>query len=473
MVSEDRSDELQAIHGENGAAILDDVTAFLRHYSVYPDEHCAPAYALWIAHTYAATSFYVTPRIIFSSPEPGSGKTRDLELGALLAHSAKMIFSASPAALYRRIAAAEDEGKLPPSIFYDEADALFGRGSTPQVEDMRALFNAGYKRGATVDRCEGDAKNMAVREFPVFAPLALAGLAGNMPATLTTRAITVHKRKRAPGEKVHPFRERDAAEEAAPIRDDLAAWISSIATQLAEARPTMPAGVEDRPAEVWEALLAIADAAGGHWPVTARAACKHFVIDTSKADPSLGVRLLTDCKEIFGSTDRMTTTMLVTELRRIEEAPWADMHGKQIDARKLAELLKPYGVTSRNQRYPDGSQSKGYAVTGEGGFRDAWLRYVESNPDMGVTGVPDVTPQVSGGTARDTCYSTEVTTDSAVPPLTSEVTEVTPVTGNTGQSHGGHGGDATYCQAHPATKLNRFTHKCAICIATAKNGVIR
>jgi len=358
-----------------GADVLDDVTAFLRHYSVYPNEHCAPAYALWIAHTHASTAFYITPRIIFSSPEPGSGKTRDLELGSLLAHNPKLTISATTAAIYRRIAQAADEGELPPTFFYDEVDAIFGRTVTPQTEDLRALLNSGYKRGATVDRCEGDAKRMKVREFPVFAPAALAGLAGNMPATITTRAITIHKRKRAPGEKVHPYRERDAEIEAKPIRDDLATWIGSVAERLAQARPTMPRGVEDRPAEVWEALLAIADEAGEHWPETARAACRHFVLDTEPEEQSLGVQLLADCQSIINGRDRITTEELVLELRRIDEAPWGDMHGKQIDPRRLASLLKKYGVRSAQIRIGDRTV-KGYSVGGVNGFHDAWKRYL-------------------------------------------------------------------------------------------------
>lgn len=362
-------------HLVKGADVLDDVTAFLRHYSVYPNEHCAPTYALWIAHTHASTSSYITPRIIFSSPEPGSGKTRDLELGSLLAHNPKLTISATTAAIYRRIAQAADEGELPPTFFYDEVDAIFGRTVTPQTEDLRALLNSGYKRGATVDRCEGDAKRMKVREFPVFAPAALAGLAGNMPATITTRAITIHKRKRAPGEKVHPYRERDAEIEAKPIRDDLATWIGSVAERLAQARPTMPRGVEDRPAEVWEALLAIADEAGEHWPETARAACRHFVLDTEPEEQSLGVQLLADCQSIINGRDRITTEELVLELRKIDEAPWGDMHGKQIDPRRLASMLKKYGVRSAQIRIGDRTV-KGYTVGGAQGFHDAWKRYL-------------------------------------------------------------------------------------------------
>lgn len=379
----------------NGAAILDDITAFLRWYSVYPDEHCAPTYALWLAHTHASLSFYISPRIIFSSPEPGSGKTRDLELGALFAHNPRLTISATTAALYRRIAASADEGQLPPSIFFDEVDAIFGRSANPQVEDLRALLNSGYKRGATVDRCEGDSKNMKVREFPVFSPVALAGLAGNMPATITTRAITIHKRKRAPGEVVHPYRERDAVVEAEPIRDDLATWITEVSTKLADARPTMPKGVEDRPAEVWEPLLAIADQAGGHWPETARAACRHFVLEAEPAEQSLGVQLLSDCRAIFDGRDRVTSEELITALRRLDESPWNDLQGKMLDVRRLAGLLKPYGIKSRDIKHPDGKVTKGYYATGKFSFTDAWRRYLPTGQESGATSATDATSQVS------------------------------------------------------------------------------
>lgn len=361
----------------NGAAILDDVTAFLRWYSVYPAEHCAPTYALWLAHTHAVTSFYVSPRIIFSSPEPGSGKTRDLELGSLFAHNPRLTISATTAALYRRIAQALDDDDLPPTIFFDEVDAIFGRhNKTPQVEDLRALLNSGYKRGATVDRCEGDSKRMRVREFPVYAPVALAGLAGNMPATITTRSITINKRKRAPGEVVHPYRERDAEIDAKPIRDDLATWVRSVAAKLADARPAMPRGVEDRPAEVWEALLAIADQAGGHWPDTARAACRHFVLESEPDEASLGVQLLADCRTIFNGRDRVASEELIAALRRMDEAPWSDLNGKLIDVRTLSRFLKPYGIRSRDIRHPDGRVTKGYYAAGKAGFSDAWERYL-------------------------------------------------------------------------------------------------
>src|SRR5207248_3226944 len=113
-----------------------------------------------------------------------------------------------------------------------------------------------------------------------------------------------------------PFHERQVAREAKPIREGLATWIDSVGAPLGEATPQMPEGVTDRPAEIWEPLLAIADTAGGHWPDTARAACRHFVLSTGPQLTSLGVLLLADLRHVFTvhGVDRMATAEILTAL---------------------------------------------------------------------------------------------------------------------------------------------------------------
>ena len=66
----------------------------------------------------------------------------------------------------------------------------------------------------------------------------------------------------------------------------------------------MPPGVTDRPADVWEPLLAVADAAGGPWPGRARAACTWLVRDNADRGISLGIRLLADLRGIFDDAAR-------------------------------------------------------------------------------------------------------------------------------------------------------------------------
>ena len=127
--------------------------------------------------------------------------------------------------------------------------------------------------------------------------------------------------------------------EGEPLREALSNWIGGIAESLGEAEPTMPPGVANRSREIWEPLLAIADAAGGHWPHIARQACAHFVREAEQQPVTMGVRLLSDLRTLFAErdTDRLSTVDILTDLVALDEAPWGDVNGgRPLDARRLA-----------------------------------------------------------------------------------------------------------------------------------------
>lgn len=416
-------------HYLDGAELLDDIKALASRFLAFPSTHHLTVLCLWILHTWVVSAFYVTPRLVLDSPEPGSGKTRVLEILALLCRNAKLTLSTTTAALYRRIAAA---GEQPPTVLQDECDRLFS-AKTPQSEDLAALFNSGYKRGATVDRCEGDAKNMRVVEFPVFAPVALAGLAGKMPATILDRSVVMHMRRRAPDEHVEEFRERDVAIEAAPVRERIEVWAAANLDALSVARPKMPAGVRDRPAEVWEALLAVADVAAGDWPDQARAACKHFVLDSDPDELSFGARLLRDVRTIFADRDRMFSVDIVTAMTSGEESEWSDLWGKPLDQARLAKELKRYGVRSSTIRIGTG-RAKGYTVDGDDGLAQAWHRYLPAvttrdTRDTGDIAGQRVTPTHGGRDTRDTGVTPEKPSEQQLFSSGTAVTAVTPTDG--------------------------------------------
>jgi len=395
-----------------GHEVLDRVRDFVARFNIFPAEHCAPMLALWYAHTHAADHFYVTPRLILSSVEPGSGKTRVLEVAQFLVRAPMMTFSVTTAALFRMIS----DG--PMTLLFDEVDTIFSGKNGGNNEDLRGLLNAGYKRSATVARCVGDAKAMKVQQFPVFAPAALAGIAGNMPDTITTRAITVHMKRRRADEEVEEFWEEDVEREAAPLREALATWVESVTDKISRGRPTMPLGVRDRAAEIWRPLIAIADAAGGHWPDTARAACLHF-IEVANADHNGGgqrMQLLADLRDLFTArnADKLTTDEILAALHEMDEAPWGDLDGKPLDSRRLAAFLKPYGATPRDLKLPGGGGTrKGYRVSGPGGLADAWQRYLPPS----ATSATSATAQVR--TVADTEEVADTSaTSGASPPIT-------------------------------------------------------
>jgi hypothetical protein len=357
----------------DGAALLAEVEAFHRRFNIFPTEAAYVAVTLWDAHTHLLDAFESTPRLAFLSPEPGSGKTRGLEICGTLAPHPMVAVNASPAALFRAVSGME-AGR--PTILFDEIDTVFGPKAKDN-EELRGLLNAGHRRTGVSYRCVGDGGNQTVQAFPSYAAVAVAGL-GWLPDTILTRSVVVRMRRRAPNERVEAFRARIHEPEGHALRDRLATWADTVRDQIAEAWPEMPEGVSDRPADVWEPLLAVADAAGGEWPERARNACVELVAAAAAGDKaSLGIRLLTDLREVFAGADRMPTVQIIATLNAMDEAPWADLDGKPLDSRRLARFLGEYvtgdnqPIKARNMRTGEGV-TKGYYAAD---LHDAWRRY--------------------------------------------------------------------------------------------------
>lgn len=351
-----------------GDHLLDDVAEFV-------ERHMAMAYAqivavtLWAAHTYVTQVFETTPRLAISSPQKGSGKTRLLELLLLLCFGARMSANMTPAYLFR-VAANR------PTFLIDEIDTIFRAGDSTH-DDLRALINAGYRPGASVGRIEGTGNKLVARDFPVFAPVAVAGI-GLPPDTVLDRSVLIRLRRRAPGEQVAPYRERTTGPEGRRLGALLGAWTASVADKLAVADPVMPSGLTDRPADIWSPLLAIADAAGGRWPDDARAAALDLNDERMDQDPDLALQLLDDLRDIMGSStsskDRWSSGELVGALQGRPEGPWRSFGGRDgIDQAGLARLLRPYDVRPSKMRI-GALTTRGYRLAD---FADAWSRYLQ------------------------------------------------------------------------------------------------
>lgn len=351
----------------NGAELLDDVRAFIGRFVAFPSDAALVAVTLWAGMTYMVEHLHATPRLALLSPEPGSGKTRVLEVLALLVRLPMLALNASPAAIFRTLALE------PRTLLFDEVDAIWSkRGKDGDSnEDLRALLNSGYRRGATIPRCVGPRHE--VQNFAVYAAAALAGL-GDLPDTLMSRSIIIRMRRRLRSERVESFRLRVHEPQAQPLAERLKAWGEAVGPQVGAAWPNLPPGVEDRAAELWEPLIAVADAAGGHWGETVRAACTELLKVAEERDVSLGVRLLIDLRTVFGEAEAMTTTAVLEELQRLDEAPWGDLYGKPLQARNLARMLKQYEVKSTKVKV-DGRALQGYRRED---LWEAWERYAPS-----------------------------------------------------------------------------------------------
>lgn len=353
----------------NGHGLLDDVEAFLRRFVVHPGEPERVAHVLWIAHTWFMDSWDSTPRIAFLSTEPGSGKSRALEVTEVLVPRPVHAVNVSPAYLFRKVA--DEDGR--PTILFDEIDTVFGP-KAKENEDVRGMLNAGHRKGATAGRCVIRGKAVETEELEAYCAVALAGL-DDLPDTIMTRSVVVRMRRRSPVERVEPWRLRVNGGEGHRLGDRLRDWAAEQERRVSW--PDMPDGIEDRPADVWEALLAVADLAGGEWPDRARVAAVSLVTQSSARGGSIGVQLLADLRTVFGGAERLSTEMILQRLHDLEESPWGDLRGKPLDARGLSTRLRKYASQDnpiKPKVFRDGATTvRGYDAAD---LLDPWTRYL-------------------------------------------------------------------------------------------------
>lgn len=370
----------------DGADLLNRVRDYARRFICYPSETASIVHVLWMAHAHLMDAWFSTPRLAVLSPEKGSGKSRLLEITALLVPNPVLSVNSSAAYILRKVADQDNR----PTILYDEIDTIFGPAARGD-EGLRGLINAGYRQGATTGRCETERGKNIPKELATYSAVALGGL-GSLPDTLMARSVTIRMRKRGQGEEVEHFRPRLHEPPAGALRDELAAWAAGVVVLAKVSVPSLPDGIADRDADVWEPLITVSDLAGGEWPALARHAAIE-AIQSAKANntPSDGVRLLTDIRACFGDKDRLTTADLLDKLLADEEAPWGDLNGKKLNPRILAEMLREYGIRPSSTRITNGKTPKGYM---RGSFHDAWMRYLLPL-ETGETSATDATNQKS------------------------------------------------------------------------------
>jgi hypothetical protein len=158
----------------------------------------------------------------------------------------------------------------------------------------------------------------------------------------------------------------------------------------------LPAEIQDRAADIWEPLVAVADLVGGDWPDLARKAAVALVAVSNDSEPSLGIQLLWDLQTVFGLADQMTTEDILDKLRKLEESPWADLKGKPLDSRGLALRLRQYGVKSKNIAVGD-RRPKGYT---RADLSDIFRRHPRPSPDKSATNATTLPEPLSSGVAQ-------------------------------------------------------------------------
>ena len=330
--------------------------------------------ALWIVHTHLVAELEQTPYLTVTSPVRQCGKSRLLELLELLVPRPWPAVTPSEAVVYRTVHART------PTLLLDEVDAIFALKTADRHEGLRAILNAGHRRGATVPRCIGVSSKP--QDFKVYCAKVLAGI-GVLPDTITDRSIPIRLARKTRSEHVERFRRREAKQLCDPVRAELEAWASEYGAEIAAARPPLPDELSDRMQEGCEPLLAIADELGCG-DQAREALVELLTADRLDERENAAEKLLRDVRGAFDEADQhvLATESLLATLNA--EEPWSSWYGNGLEARGLAAMLRPYGVTPRVVRVGD-ETARGYH---RADLEDAWARYLSDEP---VTDVTDVT----------------------------------------------------------------------------------
>jgi Protein of unknown function (DUF3631)/Domain of unknown function (DUF3854) len=350
----------------DGLELLADIGDFVRRFMVLPSNEAADLLALWVLHTWAFEAAFATLYLRVTSAAPDSGKTLLMEILAALCRRGWHAINPSTAVLYRKIDAQT------PTLLLDEMDNY-------PVDDRRdalAVLNGGYKRGATVDRCKD---NGELEAFKCFCPKAYAGLdQRSLVSTLLSRSATIRLESKTVNEQTDRWIAPMVEEQTAGLRERCAAWACHNVAALHGTEPELPPWLVNRAAEVWWALLVIADQVGGGWPERARRASEVLTTGGDEHDESSDqVQLLSDIRRAFGDEQTVFTKDLLTVLNADEEGPWtARRRGEGLNARGLSRMLRPFKIRSRTIGSGPGS-AKGYQFDQ---FADVFSRHLPQTP---------------------------------------------------------------------------------------------
>jgi Protein of unknown function (DUF3631) len=349
----------------DSAGFLTDIERVFVRY-VYLPRGASVALSLWTLHAWTMDAGDISPFLVLVSPTKRCGKTTALIILYYLTSRSELASNISPSALFRYVE------EIRPTLLIDEADSF-----VKDNEELRGILNSGHTKAAAhvIRNVEINGEHKP-RRFSTWAAKAIATIRA-LADTLEDRAIVLMLQRKPKTVKVERLRKRDS-EEFAALRQKAARWAADNFDKLADPDPQMPNILNDRAADNWRPLLAIADLAGGEWPKRARDAARDLSGEGREAVSD--VELLRDIRTAFGDLDVITSADLVTALVADPERPWATWGrgDKPLTPNGLARLLKPFAIISETVHPLGRPRAKGYKRVH---FEEVWAGYLSGqNP---------------------------------------------------------------------------------------------
>lgn len=379
----------------SGDDTLERVRAWLARFICTMHDEDLDLLTLWAAHTHLCQETYTTPRLVIDSPVPGSGKTTVLEHLNRLCLRPLQAASLSSSAMLSRLLDKELR-----TILIDEVD----RNLNPKkdgVEDLLAIINAGYKRGATRPVLVPTKDGWDAKEMPTYSPIAMAGNAPNLPDDTRSRTIRVLLLPDLEGRvESSDWEEIDA--DAIDLGESLAQWADSVRDFVRTARPALPEGCVGRSKERWSPLRRVAEAAGGRWPEVTDELIRRDLAEAAmdRADGieriPPAVTLLRDLATMWpDGTTFWPTEKVVAQLVMENPEVWgpSSAYGRSLTPQRMGRMLAT-GFKVNSDR-PGNAGPRGYQVRD---FLPVWHRMGVAPPNR--TGEAGRTGGTGEGVAR-------------------------------------------------------------------------
>jgi hypothetical protein len=313
--------------------------AFARH--IDAKGHHIVGLSLWALHTHIYRKYDKSPRLAILSPVPNCGKSTVLKILRSMVWNPENLIDPTIASTFRL---AGDH-----SLLLDEVD------NVGIMKSMKAILNNGHEVGGFVPRTGKDGE---VLKYPVYGPLALAGI-GRLPVTLMSRSIIIPMHRS--NAQLETFNPKDAY-----YSEEIARWADRVNL---DPNPRMPPQIIGRDADKWRPLIAIGDAVDRS--MVAYEAMSEFYKE--KSAPDIKESLLRDIHEVFldEQTDILTNDMLLDRLLKLEysEVDWSE---HQLTKTKTARILGEFQIGNSVYRYQGGP---GVRCWFKKDFKEMWERY--------------------------------------------------------------------------------------------------
>jgi hypothetical protein len=206
-------------------------------------------------------------------------------------------------------------------------------------------------------------------KFSCWCPKAVASI-GKLPDTLADRCVVIRMQRKTSGEECERVRNLDTTD----LRRQCVRFVKDNAALIAKAQPDIPEGLNDRAADIWEPLFALADLAGDNWPKVAREAAVAMTAWATEMNPISSLLLDIAIAFVKSGKDRLATRVLLEYLNAQAGRPWAESRkGKPVTDLWLAQQLRSYGIRPKYM-WIDQEHIRGY-VKEE--FSDTFIRYIQ------------------------------------------------------------------------------------------------